>query len=226
MNKKSFLPFCILPIVFFISYLLTDQLLLSFIILFYVVWIIYLILKEKKRDETKLLQIENAYTFSNFLSMQMYSSTNLFEAYQMIEPYIAQSFQNLNGEYFLEEINQIADEYALNGFSLYVKTMILYHNNGGDFTKMQISATNICQKTKIYYFKLKEKKKYKIYEISILYFLWIFVMLFIKFALSNYFTQMLSFSLFQILLGIILIIGLHFFYETIRIYYKNNIKGL
>lgn len=74
--------------------------------------------------------------------------------------------------------------------------------------------------------KLKQQKKAKLWEISSLYFLWLFVLIFLKIGLSSYFRQISVYSIFQLGMFLILFLGFYSFIYTLKIYYFNEIKGL
>ena len=226
MKKKDYLYFLITPLIFLLSFYLIEDWVISLLLAVLVGVEIYLVLKLKKKDEDLYHKIEVSYEFTNFMNVQMLSTTNVFEGYQAIEAYLSNEFQGISGEEFANQVMEIANNFNLIGFQLYANTLMLYTNNGGDFYKLTKAPSDLCQKSKIHYLKMKKKKRLKLVELFVLYFLWIFVLLFLKIALGTYFEEMLENAYFQTGLALILMIGYYSFFKLFRAYYTNKIRGL
>lgn len=226
MKQKEINNYLYILVVFVISYFLIESIMISLVISFVSMILIYNINKLLKHNKLQYKNIDNVYQFSNYMNIQMINSSNIYEAYKSIESYLPETFQNLSDENFIDEINQIADEYSLNGFSFYAKTINLFVNNGGDYFMMMKTPTETCQKTKVMYNKLLSQKKAKIIEIFILYVLWIFVILFLKLGLGDLFDSILSNKLFTSIIAITLLCGISTFCFACMEYLKNDIKGL
>lgn len=213
-------------LVFGISLYLISNIILSLILACIIGVIIYRLIPIIKQDNLKYLKINHAYKFCTYFNMQMFSTTNIYEAYKNIEENLPDDFKNFDGNDFTNQLLSLAEEYALNGLSLYCKTLVLYSNQGGDFFKMTNSSFHLIQNTKIYYEKLKAQKKTRLFEILTLYLLWLFVLLFLKLGLASYFDQMSKTIEFQLGMFFILLIGFTSLALTIKTYYHNQIKGL
>lgn len=226
MKKSNFVILGVILLIFAISYFLISNIIFTILLSCIIGICLYRFSFFIQKDQLKYKKISQAYSFCTFLNLQMLSTSNLYEAYKNIEENLSFDFQNFDGETFISQLLSLAEEYALNGFNLYCKTLILYSNQGGDFFKMTQSPFQLVQNTKIYYEKLKQQKKAKLWEISSLYFLWLFVLIFLKIGLSSYFRQISVYSIFQLGMFLILFLGFYSFIYTLKIYYFNEIKGL
>ena len=91
---------------------------------------------------------------------------------------------------------------------------------------MEAIPTSLCQKTKIYYDKLRSNKLFKLLEISMLFTLWFAILIFIKLSIPEYYNAMLENIVFQIFILLILIVGSFFYYLSVSEYFTNKIKGM
>ena len=226
MNKKDLTIFIIVPIIFLLTYFLITHIILSAIIALITIYILITLNRLKMKNQKLHERINSSYQFCNYINMQMLSSKNLYEAYQNIETNLPPEFLNLNGDEFLQQIDDIASSYSLNAFNLYAKTLILYSEKGGSFFKMTQGPTLLCQKTKVYFERLKKRKKAKLLDIVTLYSLWIFVLLFLKIGMNDYYNMMITNHIFQISITLVLLLGIISLSFAFINYYKDEIEGL
>ena len=184
------------------------------------------ILKKAKEDNKKYAQIDAAYNFVNLMNVQMISTSSVYEAYKSIENYVDVDFANIDSEDIHTSLTDLATEYDLSGFKMYVNTLVLYDSEGGDYKKMQSIPTSLCQKSKVYYNKLKKSKTLKLIEMSSLYVLWVCVCFFIKYSVSDFYSSMMENLLYQMIIFIILLIATFNYYLAFNEYFNNDIKGL
>lgn len=210
----------------FISWYILDSLILAVAFSILVVIGCLHILKRSKEDSLKYTRIDQTYNFINLMNVQMLSTSSVYEAYKSIENYVSNDFINLDIEDLHTALLDIANEYELNGFKMYINTLIIYDTEGGNYKEMQSIPTSLCQKSKIYYNKLKKNKTFKLIEMSSLYLLWICVCFFIKYSVSDFYALMMENILYQIIIFIILLIGTFFYYLAFMEYYNNHIRGM
>lgn len=210
----------------FISWYILDSLILAIAFSILVVIGCLHILKRSKEDSLKYTRIDRTYNFINLMNVQMLSTSSVYEAYKSIENYVSNDFINLDIEDLHTALLDIANEYELNGFKMYINTLIIYDTEGGNYKEMQSIPTSLCQKSKIYYNKLKKNKTFKLIEMSSLYLLWICVCFFIKYSVSDFYALMMEHILYQIIIFIILLIGTFFYYLAFMEYYNNHIRGM
>lgn len=181
---------------------------------------------KRKKDIKKYNDIESAYNFVNLLNVQMISTNSVYEAYKSVENYVSYDFANIDNENLHEQLKQIADDYDLNSFKMYINTLLIYDTNGGNFKETSTIPTSLCQKCKVYYDKLKKEKRYKLLELTSLYFLWILIICFVRYSLNDYYEMMMQDIKYQLLIFIILIIGGLFYYQAFLEYFNNKIRGM
>ncbi|MDY2889562.1 MAG: hypothetical protein SOU19_08405 [Candidatus Caccosoma sp.] len=185
-----------------------------------------LILKQIKKNKKLFHCIDASYNFVNLLGMQMISTKSVYEAYKSVETYLDVDFSNISNEDFQLQLKEIANDYNLKSFKMYIDILLIYDNEGGNFKEMEAIPTSLCQKTKIYYDKLKSKKLIKLFEISMLFILWFAILVFIKLSIPDYYNAMLSKTIYQLFILLILIVGSFFYYLSVNEYYTNAIKGM
>ncbi len=230
MKAKKWSKWIYLTIGFILSFILSWFILDSiFLALAYgiviLLGILYIQKQILKRDQF-FHHIDSAYHFVNLMNIQMLSTNNVYEAYKSIENYIDVDFSNMSNEDLQPQLIEIANEYNLNSFKMYINTLLIYINDGGNFKNMQEIPTSLCQKTKLYYHKLSKNKFYKLIEISSLFILWLLVLLFLKVSIPEYYGKMMENSFYQLLMFAILVIGSFFYYLSFMEYLKNKIRGL
>ena len=209
-----------------ISWYVLDSLLLAIAYSIAVDLAIMFLLKQKQINDRFYHNIDISYNFVNLMNVQMLSTNNVYEAYQSIENYIDIEFANISNEDLCNQLLEIAEEYNLNAFKMYVNTIQIYDNDGGNYKIMQAIPTSLCQNTKIYYNKLKSNKFYKLIEISSLFVLWICILVFLKISIPDYYSMMMENIVYQLIMLAILICGSFFYYLTFMEYLKNKIRGL
>ena len=184
------------------------------------------LLKQNEKNVEFYHNIDASYEFVNLLNVQMLSTNNIYEAYQSIENYIDVEFSNISNEDLCNQLLEIANNYNLNAFKMYVNTIQIYDNDGGNYKKMQEIPTSLCQNTKVYYHKLQSSKFYKLIEITSLFMLWICILLFLKVSIPDYYQAMMENVTYQVIMLMILLVGSFFYYLTFMEYLKNKIRGL
>ena len=210
----------------FVSWYVLDSLILALAYSILIFIFTMQLINKKKKDYIKFKNIESAYNFVNLLNVQMLSTNSIYEAYKSIENYVSLDFANIDNEDLHTTLVDISNNYNLNSFKMYINTLIIYDNNGGNFKEMVEIPTSLCQKCKVYYNKLKKNKSSKLFEISSLYLLWICVMIFVKYSLSDFYSSMMENLMYQILIFIILIVGSLFYYQSFVEYFNNKIRGM
>lgn len=186
----------------------------------------YLLYKENIKNKDLYKKIDSSYEFVNLMNIQMLSTNSVYEAYKSIEMYLSDDFSNINSEEFLNQLNEIANDYNLNGFKMYVNSINIYDENGGYYKELQKIPTSICQKTKVYYHKLYNSKQIKIVEIISLYLLWFCVLVFLKISIPDFYKLMISNYLYKLLIFALLVIGCLTLFLAIKEFFKNKIRGL
>lgn len=230
MKNKDFKTYILLLVVLTalicIAWFVLNSLLLALaygiaLIIFYM-----FILKQIKINKRFFHCIDASYNFVNLMGMQMISTKSVYEAYKNIENYLDVDFSNISNEDFQTQLAEIANDYNLKSFKMYIDILQIYDNDGGNFKEMEAIPTSLCQKTKIYYDKLRSNKLFKLLEISMLFTLWFAILIFIKLSIPEYYNAMLENIVFQIFILLILIVGSFFYYLSISEYFTNKIKGM
>ena len=211
---------------FILAWYILDSLLLSIAFSIFIILLVFKLFKLSTKDDIKYKNIESAYNFVNLLNVSMLSTNSVYEAYKSIENYVEEDFLNISNEDFFSQLKEIANEYDLNSFKMYINTLLIYDIDGGDFKQMNQIPSSLCQKCKVYYNKLKTNKRFKLLELTSLYVLWICVMCFVRFSLNEFYSLMMQNSLYQILIFIILISGSLFYYQSFSEYFNNKIRGM
>lgn len=209
-----------------VSWYILDSLLLAIAYSIAVVLGIMFLLKQNEKNVEFYHNIDASYEFVNLMNVQMLSTNNIYEAYQSIENYIDVEFSNISNEDLCDQLLEIANNYNLNAFKMYVNTIQIYDNDGGNYKKMQEIPTSLCQNTKVYYHKLQSSKFYKLIEITSLFMLWICILLFLKISIPDYYQAMMENVTYQVIMLMILLVGSFFYYLTFMEYLKNKIRGL
>ena len=209
-----------------LSWYILDSLLLAASFTFLVLALFINVVNRSKLNGQKYKNIDSAYNFVNLMNIQMISTNSVYEAYKTIENYVSIDFANISNEDFHNQLLDIANEYNINSFKMYINTLIIYDNQGGNYKEMQNIPTALCQKCKIYYDKLFKNKTFKIIEMSTMYLLWLCVSVFIKFAITDFYIQMMENVFYQLTIFTILSIGTIVYYFSFKEYFTNNIRGL
>lgn len=226
-KASSFLVYLVACIVsLFVSWYILDSLFLAIAYSILIFVFIMQLFNKRKKDTKKYENIESAYNFVNLLNVQMLSTKSIYEAYKSIENYVSLDFANIDNEDLHTALLDISNDYNLNSFKMYVNTLIIYDNNGGNFKEMVEIPTSLCQRCKVYHNKLKKSKSSKLFEISSLYLLWICVMVFVKYSLNDFYSTMMENLMYQVLIFIVLIVGSLFYYQSLVEYFNNKIRGM
>ena len=162
----------------------------------------------------------------NLMNVHMLSTKSVYEAYKSAENYLSVDFCGIDSEDLHSHLLEVSNNYGLNSFKMYVNTLIIYDNDGGNFKEMEQIPTSLCQKTKTYHHKLMSKKLSKLIGVSTLYSLWIIVICFLRTTISDYYTKMMENMTYQFAIFFILIAGSICYYMAYLDYLKIEIKGL
>ena len=224
--KTYILLLVVLTVLICIAWFVLNSILLALaygiaLIIFYM-----FILKQIKINKRIFHCIDASYNFVNLMGMQMISTKSVYEAYKNIENYLDVDFSNISNEDFQTQLAEIANDYNLKSFKMYIDILQIYDNEGGNFKEMEAIPTSLCQKTKIYYDKLRTNKFFKLLEISMLFTLWFAILVFIKLSIPEYYNAMLKNIVYQIFILLILIVGSFFYYLSVSEYFTNKIKGM
>lgn len=211
---------------FILGYFLLNNLLFSFIYCLTNGTLSFFMIKKKDKNKLLLKRIDNAYDFVNLMNIQMLTTNSLFESYKSIENYLDYDFANISSDNFFEQLQDIATDYNLNGFKMYVNSLSIYDKDGGSYKHIQEIPTSICQKTKVYYHKLYSNKQIKLIEITSLYILWLCVLLFLKISIPDFYKLMISEFSYVILIFTLLVVGTITFYFAINNFFRLKIRGL
>lgn len=226
-KQNSILIFILASVIsLFIAWYVLDSLMLAFAYVILVCLGVFDIINRSSIDNKKYRNISDAYNFVNLMNVQMISTNSVYEAYKSVENYISIDFANIANEDLHTQLLDIANEYDISSFKMYINTLIIYDTDGGNYKEMQIIPTSLCQKSKVYYNKLKKNKTIKLIEMTTLYLLWICVCFFIKFSISSFYSSMMENIIYQMIIFIILLVGSFFYYISIREYFNNKIRGL
>ena len=223
---KMLVPLIGFVVALFIAWFLLDSLLLGLVYGIAIALGIMFLQKQSAKKKRFYHNIESAYNFVNLMNIQMLSTNSTYEAYEGVASYLDVDFSNINSTDLVNQLSIIADEYNINSFKMYISTFQIYENDGGSFKEMQEIPTTLCQKTKIYYDELSQKKFYKLVEISSLFLLWLAVIAFLKFSIPDYYANMMSDMRYQFIMLGIMLIGSFLYYLAFREYLKNKIRGM
>lgn len=224
--NKILLYFLALIISTFGAWFILDSLL--FAIAFAILMLMFIVSIEKLNNKKNNLlhNIDAAYNFVNLMNIQMLSTSSIYEAYKSIENYIDVDFANMDNEDLKVQLEEIANNYNLNSFKMYVHTLQIYENEGGNYKKMQEIPTSLCQKCKVYYHKMIKEKKLKLIEITSLFLLWIMILVILRLAIPDYYAKMMEDIILQIVMFAVIGMGSFAYYSAVKSYLTNKIRGL
>ena len=114
------------PISLVLSWFIIDSLLLAIVFTIAVILGIFYIQKAIDQKNSFFHNIDSAYNFVNLMNIQMLSTNSLYEAYKSIENYVDVDFSNIDNNDLHIQLHEIANEYNLNSFKMYVNTMQIY----------------------------------------------------------------------------------------------------
>ena len=209
-----------------VAWYILDSILLGIVYALVILIATMFLLKKYKKKEKMFHNIDAAYNFVNLMNISMLSTNSVYEAYKSIENYIDVDFANIANEDLHAQLQEISDSYNINSFKMYINTLLIYDNDGGNYKQMQEIPTSLCQNTKVYYHKLDAKKFHKLVEITTLFALWISVLAFLKISIPDYYALMMKESIYQFVILMILLLGSFFYYLTFMEYLNNNIRGI
>ena len=209
-----------------VAWYILDSILLGIVYALVILIATMFLLKKYKKKEKMFHNIDAAYNFVNLMNVSMLSTNSVYEAYKSIENYIDVDFANIANEDLHAQLQEISDSYNINSFKMYINTLLIYDNDGGNYKQMQEIPTSLCQNTKVYYHKLDAKKFHKLVEITTLFALWISVLAFLKISIPDYYALMMKESIYQFVILMILLLGSFFYYLTFMEYLNNNIRGI
>ena len=69
------------------------------------------------------------------MNIQMLTTNSLFESYKSIENYLDYDFANISSDNFFEQLQDIATDYNLNGFKMYINSLSIYDKDGGNYSR-------------------------------------------------------------------------------------------
>lgn len=223
-NQVFLLAFCLFASIF--TYYILKDIIYTILMLIFTVIVSFKIIKKADDNKKKYNQLDNIYKLTSLLNLQMYSAKNLNEGYLGIMPYLNYEYQNIVPNELADYILESANESSFNSFRLYAKAIKIYENEGGDFNKLTKLPYQYISDCKNYYTKLKKEKILKLFDICLLYCLWILVICFLKFTISDYFNLMIKQEIYKALLFLILFFGFSSFQSCLLDFYKNKIRGL
>ncbi len=208
------------------TYLIINDYIYSLIVLFLSLLLSLKAIKIYNQNKKVYQSLEDIYSFTNLLNLQMYSSKNLTEGYLNIQQYLSHEYQNINSEDLIEYLEQKANENDFTSFKLYVKSMKLYESEGGDFNKLTKNFYKNISDSKNYYNKLKTEKTIKLFDISLLYCLLILIIVFLKFSLGDLFIKMMENNIYKFTFMGCIAFGFCSYIMCLCDYNTNKIKGL
>ena len=211
---------------FVLGWYVLDSLLLAIALAVLVFLLITYVLKRKAKLNMKLKHIDDAYNFVNLMNVHMLSTNSVYEAYKSAENYLSVDFCGIDSDEYHSHLNEISNSYDINAFKMYVNTLIIYDNDGGNYKEMEKIPTSLCQKTKIYHHQLISNKKNKLYEISTLYVLWLIVICFLRATIADYYVSMMKDVVYQLSIFSILACGFICYFMAYIDCLNAKIKGL
>lgn len=207
-NKEILLQSGIVIICFFtISYYLLNSFILSGILVIIALFLISIVNRYRLSWIQKKQSLEAANQFVRLMNVVLYSSSQLYENYKKIESYLPIEWVNLPEESFTDSLQEVAQNYSLRIFDLYIQSLIHFNQENWDKNNILIIASMI-QKNKLYQDELSKKKTKKISETIFLVVVWLFLMVFIRYALADFYFQFLQEKYGRIVIFFMLVTGM------------------
>lgn len=207
---------------FLISYFLLDSFICSFLFSSFSLILIIHIYKKKKESNLEIENVNKMCDFINLLNSQMLNSSSLYDAYQNIENHISVDFTNMSKDDMFIQLEEIAKEYELNCFKMYINDLKQSQVSKLDYFEQVRQSTMLCLKEKENFKILKDRKYKSLIQLNYLYVMWITLLVFIKVCIADYYLLMLSEGIYKLLLFLILIIGALSYYFAYKEYLKNK----
>ena len=218
--KKIDLIFVIVSMaISFTSYLATFQMLIPIgIFAIYLVYYFVLIRKKIKQYISKVEIVHACYHFINSFVITMSVKESWEEAYanglRLAPKSLTQETDEIENMTILERINFLRSYFNLAIYKMFINIIVLYQEQGGNILVLSESLVRECTRVEKTLSESVSIGNRHLAEFLVLWLLSFFILIFLRFALSQFYTQMISSPLMIALKSgfyLIFLISIHLF---------------
>lgn len=203
-----------------ISYFLLESILFSIIFSFSTLILLLLSNKNKKENKAFKDKVNNMCNFINLINSEMIHSISIYEAYEKVENELPVEYLNMSKEDMFDQLDEIVKDYDMNCFKMYINDLKVFSQSNVDFFEQVKYSTKLCMQEKENINSLKQKKYNVLKQVNYLYVLWISLLVFIKIVISDYYSLMLSETIYKFLIFLVLFLGALLYYFAYKEYLK------
>ena len=182
-----------------------------------------------KKYQTKINRFNECYNFINNYIVSLSMKNSILSAYESAISSMPESFvQNIeNIETFSEQdkLEHIHKYFRFHVFSLFIDLINIYQEEGGDILEMSHYLLEETRQVEEYISTSKSITKKRMVEFAILWLLTLGIMIFLRFALSQFFVTISNQLFYPIGIGMICLFCLFSIHFAIVKMCKLNVRG-
>ena len=222
MNKSHFLFFLLISIVVCVSVFiaLENVLILLGILLLYMAVSLFILMPMLKKHEIKLTRFHECYHFINNFIISLSIKKSISGALEttvnsMPSEFIDQynSLENMSDN---EKLNYLSTYFTFNVYQLFLQILAVWQDEGGDIIAMSKYLTSEIRNNEEYLSKCETLTKRKYFEIGVLWMLCLAILIFLRFALKDFYTKIKGQLVFIISITLLAIFILFSIYLLVR----------
>ena len=231
MNKSHLLIFLFISIVISVSVFiaLENFFVLLGILLLYMAVSLLVLMPMLKKYEIKLTRFHECYHFiNNFiisLSIKKSISGALETTVNSMPPEFVDQYNSLENMSDDEKLNYLSTYFTFNVYQLFLQILTVWQDEGGDIIVMSKYLTTEIRNNEEYLSKCETLTKRKYVEIGVLWMLCLAILIFLRFALKDFYSKIKGQLVFIISISLLAVFILFSIYLLIKKATTVAIKG-
>ena len=182
-----------------------------------------------KKSLIKTSRFHECYNFINTFIISLSIKKSIKSAYDDTLITMSKDFQKIDEELidlnYDEKLNYLSTIYPFHIYSLFLNIISLWSEEGGDIIKMSTELINETRNVEDYLLACERMSKRKYIEFSVLWIITIAIMIFLKFALKDFYTQLQSQIFFPISISAVFIFILISIHILLNVTTSIELKG-
>lgn len=222
MNKKYFPIFIIISLVVaVISFIVLENIFISVgILLAYLLISLILLIPTLRKYDTKITKYHECYHFINNLIISLSIKKSILGALQTtvnsMPSEFVDMFNSIEKMSEIEKLEYLSTYFYFYDYQLFLQIISLWEEQGGDIIAMSKYLTGEIRNNEEYITKCETLSKRKYVEIGVLWLLSLSILVFLRFALKDFYNKIKGQLLFIVSISIIMLFILFSIYLLIK----------
>ena len=182
-----------------------------------------------KKSKIKNERFHECYNFINTFIISLSIKKSIKAAFDDTVITMGESFQKTNESLsdlnYDEKLNYITTIYPFHIYSLFLNVVSLWTEEGGDILMMSTQLINETKNVEDYLISCERMARKKYVEFSVLWLLAIAILIFLKFALKDFYTQLKGQIFFPICISLIFVFILFSIHVLLNVTTSIELKG-